>query len=74
MASWFASSWTNFAATGDPNYPGSPANWLPFGTTNNSAVISTGTGGVVVNNTRSLLTQQCGFWASNPIAESVIWG
>jgi para-nitrobenzyl esterase len=74
MATWFASSWTNFAATGDPNYAGSPANWLPFGATNSSAVISTGAGGVVVNNTASLLTQQCAFWAANPIAESVIWG
>ena len=75
MAEWFVSAWTSFAATGNPNYAGAPGTWQPFGTSAHSTlVISTGAGGVQLNNTQQLLAGPCEFWAAHPVPESVIWG
>ena len=74
MAQWFVSAWTNFAATGSPNYAGAPAQWAPFGAGNSTLVVSTGVGGVQLNNTQRMFADKCAFWAANPVSEAVIWG
>jgi carboxylesterase type B len=74
MAQWFVRAWTAFAATGDPNYAGAPGAWSPFGAGNSTLVISTGAGGVSLNNTASIFADPCAFWAAHPVPESVIWG
>jgi len=74
MAQWFVGAWTNFAATGDPNFPGAPGRWDSFGASATTLVVSTGAGGPVLNNSQRLFSDACTFWAANPVPESVIWG
>lgn len=73
MGRWFATSWTSFAATGNPNFAGAPA-WPAFGANNVTVAISTGADGVVLERLPSFARDACAFWAANPIEAGVVWG
>jgi hypothetical protein len=73
MGRWFATSWTSFAATGNPNFAGAPT-WPAFGANNVTMAISTGAGGVVLERLPSFARDACAFWAANPIEAGVVWG
>lgn len=73
MGKWFASAWTAFAATGNPNFAGGPA-WPPFHAAGETMAISTTAEGVVLESLPAYLRETCAFWAANPIEAGVIWG
>jgi para-nitrobenzyl esterase len=74
LATWFATSWTTFAATGNPNYEGAPAVWPAFRAANETLMVDTGAKGVNLTAFPNLLAEKCAFWAANPVGEAVIWG